>query len=225
MRTRAPLSAAGAAANGRQTAEPGRGPGRAVAAAAALLVALGAGWVLLGRDGEVAISRSTTVATRPSPAAEPPATPPEPADVAPAAPVEPAADPVTPAATPARATTAQAETPPAAASPRSDAPAVRGRANRLVLTLEETLPAARADGSRPGPAAPADGPVEVVEYTVVRGDTLWEIARRFTRNPFRYREIASENELRDPALIFPGQALTLRIRRLPSPAAGGTPAR
>ena len=37
---------------------------------------------------------------------------------------------------------------------------------------------------------------------------------RFTKNPFHYREIASDNDLRNPHLIFPGQHLTLRIRRL-----------
>ncbi|HEY8370619.1 MAG TPA: LysM domain-containing protein [Thermodesulfobacteriota bacterium] len=83
-----------------------------------------------------------------------------------------------------------------------------------MLTLEERL----AEGASPEAAETIE---EVVDYTVVPGDTLWDIARRFTRNPFRYREIASDNDLRNPHLIFPGQRLTLRIRRLvpaPSPS-------
>lgn len=85
-----------------------------------------------------------------------------------------------------------------------------------MLTIEEQ----RAAGTGPEPGADAGETIEeVVEYTVVRGDTLWAIARRFTSNPFRYREIASDNDLRNPHLIFPGQHLTLRIRRLaPAPA-------
>ncbi len=105
---------------------------------------------------------------------------------------------------------------------------------RLVLTLEEAAPRQRiaggeeAAGERRAPAGvtetTADGKtVEVAEYTVVPGDTLWSIARRFTRNPFRYREIASENDVRNPDLIFPGQPLTLRIRRAPQAPAGSQP--
>jgi nucleoid-associated protein YgaU len=101
------------------------------------------------------------------------------------------------------------------AAAAAGAPAARRTAvppERLVLNIEETVPGGRAAAPRRFGAG-AETP-EVVDYTVVRGDTLWAIARRFTRNPFHYREIASENDVRDPNLIVPGQQLTLRIHRL-----------
>lgn len=52
------------------------------------------------------------------------------------------------------------------------------------------------------PAAPA-------VYTVQKGDTLWAIAKRFLGDGSRYGEIAANNGIRNPNLIYPGQ--TLRI--------------
>ena len=48
-------------------------------------------------------------------------------------------------------------------------------------------------------------------YTVVRGDNLWNIARRFLGEGRRYREIFELNrdQIRNPNLIFPGQVLRL----------------
>lgn len=42
------------------------------------------------------------------------------------------------------------------------------------------------------------------------GDTLWEIAERYTGDPWNYRRIAQENNIRDPNLIFPRQKLNIR---------------
>ena len=53
-------------------------------------------------------------------------------------------------------------------------------------------------------------------YTVVKGDNLWNIAKRFTGNPFNYPRVARDNSLATPDLIFPGQT----IRLLPQTAAG-----
>jgi len=48
-------------------------------------------------------------------------------------------------------------------------------------------------------------------YTVVRGDTLWGIARRFLGDGRRYGEIFELNrdQISNPNLIFPGQVLRL----------------
>lgn len=44
-------------------------------------------------------------------------------------------------------------------------------------------------------------------YTVKVGDTLWDIAQRFTGDPLNYHNIAGKNLIKNPDLIFPGQTL------------------
>lgn len=46
-------------------------------------------------------------------------------------------------------------------------------------------------------------------YTVVKGDNLWNIAKRFTGNPLNYPRVARDNSIATPALIFPGQKIRL----------------
>jgi len=64
--------------------------------------------------------------------------------------------------------------------------------------------AAAAGAPAPAPAAPA-----AQTYTVVRGDTLSAIAKRFYGKASEYRKIASANNLANPDLIHPGQVLTI----------------
>jgi nucleoid-associated protein YgaU/chemotaxis signal transduction protein len=46
-------------------------------------------------------------------------------------------------------------------------------------------------------------------YTVVKGDNLWSIAKRFTGNPLNYPRVAKDNSIATPDLIFPGQKVHL----------------
>ncbi|MEN3013355.1 MAG: LysM peptidoglycan-binding domain-containing protein [Endomicrobiia bacterium] len=50
-----------------------------------------------------------------------------------------------------------------------------------------------------------------IEYVVVKGDCLWNIAKRFYQNPFLWPNIyeANKHQIRNPDLIYPGQVFIL----------------
>jgi len=82
-------------------------------------------------------------------------------------------------------------------------------------------------GGAPPPTAVPGGPTPVptteTSYTVVRGDTLGAIARRFNST---VQAIATRNGIANPNLIFPGQVLIIPGgggTTVPTPAPGVTP--
>jgi len=58
---------------------------------------------------------------------------------------------------------------------------------------------------------PEEPESEPRKYQVVRGDNLWNIAKKFYGSGFSWRKIYEMNKdkIKDPALIFPGQELII----------------
>ena len=70
---------------------------------------------------------------------------------------------------------------------------------------------------QPAPARPATtSPAPKQQnktYTVVRGDCLWNIAKKFYGNGSQYTKIynANRDKIKNPNLIYPGQVLTIPV--------------
>ena len=75
----------------------------------------------------------------------------------------------------------------------------------LILLLSFGLSAALA---APTPELRPDAPSR---YTVARGDTLWGLASRFLKDPWRWPELWNMNrsQIRNPHRIYPGDVLVI----------------
>lgn len=75
----------------------------------------------------------------------------------------------------------------------------------LLLSIALAAPAAAVDGPELNPSHPE-------RYTVVKGDTLWDISARFLKDPWRWPDIWKANpQVKNPHLIYPGDVLALRF--------------
>ncbi|MDR2102110.1 MAG: LysM peptidoglycan-binding domain-containing protein, partial [Treponema sp.] len=80
--------------------------------------------------------------------------------------------------------------------------------------VTQTAPVQTYTRTRPAPPVasfkvPATIPREGFRYTIRWGDTLWDIAEAFYRNPWLYPRIARFNNIRNPDRIISGT--TIRI--------------
>src|SRR5688572_16767700 len=78
------------------------------------------------------------------------------------------------------------------------------RSNRMAIAMVGALMA-------PTFAFGQDSTVTPRTHVVRKGDTLWDIAREYTSDPFRWREVYDLNTaiVRNPHWIYPGERLRL----------------
>ena len=76
-----------------------------------------------------------------------------------------------------------------------------------LLQVPSTVLAAPAKTTAPLELAP-NAPER---YTVVRGDTLWDISAKYLKTPWRWPELwrMNKEDIKNPHLIYPGQVLVL----------------
>ena len=189
-------------------------PWLVVVCAALVITAIGLIlWLFVFRSGSGTAPRSArpvvqTSQSQPAqpaaPAQQPAASPAPAASPTQAAPVQPAA----PAQQPAPASPAQAAPAPA---PQTTEPA-----KLPVIQAPASKPASAAPARRARPVPPVASykvpsviPKEGAAYKIRYGDTLWDIAGAFYRNPWLYPRIARFNKIRNPDLIISGT--TIRV--------------
>ncbi|MCL2319998.1 MAG: Hsp70 family protein [Treponema sp.] len=131
-------------------------------------------------------------------------------------PAQPAPPPAVPPPAPAQSQAAQTPAAPPAPPPAAPAPAPAVKAPPPVIQAPAKAPAVKPQVSRKRPTPPVASykvpsviPKEGAPYKIRWGDTLWDIACAFYRNPWLYPRIARFNNIRNPDLIISGT--TIRI--------------
>ena len=59
------------------------------------------------------------------------------------------------------------------------------------------------------PAEPEPAPASAVQYKIVWGDTLWDLADAYYRDPWLYTRIAKHNRIKNPNLIIAGTRIEI----------------
>lgn len=80
----------------------------------------------------------------------------------------------------------------------------------MKITIKQYKPIAVEVPARPATTAPKPATTSRT-YTVVRGDCLWNIAKKYYGNGSQYTKIynANKDKIKNPNLIYPGQVLTI----------------
>lgn len=57
----------------------------------------------------------------------------------------------------------------------------------------------------------AQSKLRIITHVVVKGDTLWDIAETYVKDPFRYPELAELSKIKNPDLIYPYNLVRIHI--------------
>lgn len=88
-------------------------------------------------------------------------------------------------------------------------PGISAKADNLVSTVSSATTATSAFPAKPSKTQhAATRRVEII-HIVVKGDTLWDIAKRYVKDPFRYPELARLSKIKNPDLIYPGERVRI----------------
>ncbi len=124
---------------------------------------------------------------------------------------------LTPAAAPTQPAPAVSEsTEPAPEAPVDETPAAEPPAAVAEPpAVVEEPPAAVAEPTHVEPPAAVEEspPPDEVSHSIIRGDTLWDISKRYYGTPWLFPEIAERNLIRNPDLIFANDDIVLPDRR------------
>ena len=71
-------------------------------------------------------------------------------------------------------------------------------------------PPALPSSLTPGHITIVDKDGHVIVYKVKKGDTLWGISERYTGSGFNYPDMAKDNEIDNPDLIYPKQKIRVK---------------
>lgn len=86
-----------------------------------------------------------------------------------------------------------------------------------IPVMENTAPTTVPAATTKPPTEPTPPPdtvkTQIIIHIVVKGDTLWDIAKRYVKDPFRYPELARLSKIRNPDLIYPGDRVRI-IKRI-----------
>ena len=89
---------------------------------------------------------------------------------------------------------------------------LRIEAEEFTLLVERPVSPLQAAEVR---ETPSEAITEETIHIVVRGDTLWDIAKGYLGDPFRYPELARLSRIKDPDWIYPGDVIRV-IRKTTS---------
>ncbi len=79
------------------------------------------------------------------------------------------------------------------------------------LTTIKTQPVETPPTEIHAPPARKERVVKEIIHIVVKGDTLWAIAKKYVNNPFLYPELARLSNIKNPHRIYPGNRVRIRF--------------